>query len=1413
MKRNWKILLVMLLGIACSVLLTVGVGAENQGVNAGQCGDNLTWTLYDDGLFEITGTGPMWDYDDSSNPAPWSDYSWIWKIKSLKVNDGVETIGSYAFAGCYAIDGNLVLPNSTKSIGDSAFSSCTGIKGILILPDSVETIGCSAFSDCWNLIGNLSIPDSVRVIGQEAFYHCYNLSSVSIGTGITTIQDSAFQKCSDIRNVYFYGSAPVSFGSDVFNGTVNIYYLNGQTGWSTPEWNGYPCTSWDDIPGRGDPNRIVETGFCGDNLIWTLYGNGRLDISGEGEMRDFGYFSWNEDSTPPWKKYSDLTTSLYLSDRIVSIGDTAFWGMVNISNDLVLPKNLVRIGSNAFSDCKSMTGKIELSETITEIGDSAFSYCTSLTGDLVIPDSITELPRNAFYMCNGLNGHLSLSNHLTSIPASAFWGCGFTGDLVIPEGVTEIGQGAFSGCKFDGTLVLPESLVTIYDNAFSNCLQLQPKLIIPKNVKSIGNSAFYGFGGYRNLTFVYFESDAPECKNSFEGEEPRWDSLFGGTSDYFTIFYLNGKKGWETPEWNGYACYPVDSYDAIKPPTVGEGKCGDNLYWALYPNGILAITGKGKMWDFRSSYIGDETLDLNVPEVPWRDYKDKISDITFENGITHIGAEAFNSCYYILKSPDFPESIISIGDRAFAGCSNISGDLVLPNHLQKIGMEAFRSCRGLQGELFIPESVQSIGDYAFSYCTGLTGDLVISDSVQSIGDNAFSYCTGLTGVVLSDHLESIGYYAFGSCSGLTGDLVIPDSVRFIGSSAFYQCPNIENVYFTGDVPMISDIDESDYSEYNYRSLFACWDQERDITIYYKNGNAGFTTPTWAEYKCYPTDHIDQAGHEPMIPATDIGFEEAVITLTVGETKRLSATLTPADSTDIYLTWITSEESIVTVEDGLITGVDVGEARITVVTSHGGHAALCRVKVILKPSQHAPFSESQLIQPKTSSNINDQNYGDWTGPVNSYLFENRDGGITRVENIDGKIVVEDYSDAFVAQSSRSISMELPLWGGFYSGTRFNFFVFGQQNSQESDSVEVVRVVKYSKDWKRLGSASLYGANTVTPFDFGSVRFAEAEGMLYVRTCHVMYKTGDGVNHQASLSFMVHESDMQITDTAYDISWRTTGYVSHSMNQFIVVDPEYRLVALDHGDAYPRSIVLMRCDKMLAGDSYYGGSTEGGDVLWFPGEIGKNHTGASVGGFAATSSGYITAYNFDGKANWEKRDIYLAFTDKDTFETSSTKLTTGKDTSTPVLAARDEDGGYILWNDKTSGDNYGKTVYYASYDNGGNVSKIKSAPAELSDCQPILYNGKMVWYVTNHSRPVFYTLDESGLEKVVPKLRGDMDANGTVDSSDAIYLLRHTMNKSRYPINQDGDVNGDKKVDSNDAIHLLRHTMNSSRYPLS
>ena len=178
------------------------------------------------------------------------------------------------------------------------------------------------------------------------------------------------------------------------------------------------------------------------------------------------------------------------------------------------------------------------------------------------------------------------------------------------------------------------------------------------------------------------------------------------------------------------------------------------------------------------------------------------------------------------------------------------------------------------------------------------------------------------------------------------------------------------------------------------------------------------------------------------------------------------------------------------------------------------AMLCALALLLTLSPAVLAAES----PAESDNSLLSGYGftskNWADPTTSYLFENPQGNLTRVEYIaiqhwrmngneintewTKSIVVEDYTPDFQLISSRTIPIELDIWGGFFAGEKYNFFIFGQNNPNESDSVEVIRVVKYSKDWQRLEQASLYGADTYQPISASGVHCAEYGDVLPVRS---------------------------------------------------------------------------------------------------------------------------------------------------------------------------------------------------------------------------------------------------------------------------------------------------------------------------
>ena len=153
-----------------------GISFESLGDISGQIGDDVYYTFDPvTGAVNITGTGPMWDYDDVNH----SPFFRIDEVTGASIADGVTSIGDNLFAACNYLAG-VAIPSSVTRIGCGAFDTCVRLSGISI-PGSVTEIGAQAFSWCAGLI-NVTIPNSVTVIGERAFSDCENLVSVTFRT-------------------------------------------------------------------------------------------------------------------------------------------------------------------------------------------------------------------------------------------------------------------------------------------------------------------------------------------------------------------------------------------------------------------------------------------------------------------------------------------------------------------------------------------------------------------------------------------------------------------------------------------------------------------------------------------------------------------------------------------------------------------------------------------------------------------------------------------------------------------------------------------------------------------------------------------------------------------------------------------------------------------------------------------------------------------------------------------------------------------------------------------------------------------------------------------------------------------------------------------------------------------------------
>lgn len=401
----------------------------------------------------------------------------------------------------------------------------------------------------------------------------------------------------------------------------------------------------------------------------------------------------------------------------------------------------------------------------------------------------------------------------------------------------------------------------------------------------------------------------------------------------------------------------------------------------------------------------------------------------------------------------------------------------------------------------------------------------------------------------------------------------------------------------------------------------------------------------------------------------------------------------------------------------------------------------------------PAAEA-LTVPTVSCNAGAQNYYWYSAlPVSSMLCANSDGSYTRMEAVGSKLICEVYNADGSFRSGKELPAELPLYGGAYAGTNYRFAVFGQENNAESNSAEVIRVVRYDKDWNRIDSVSLKGANTVSPFHAGSLRMVQSGDMLYILTCHLMYTTSDdGLRHQANLTLAVHIPTMQITDCRSAISNWSTGYASHSFNQFILADGQ-DLLTLDHWEfgSGGRGAII-HCYASAAGSKKLPGTAAYVNAFPFaPGS--ENYCGADIGGFAALNGkSYLVAGSsvpLNATDLYAQRNVFISVVKgASPFSSSSTQTVwltnyakgSNVSVSNPQTVKLSGDQLLVLWQEN---DVLRWTCVNSS---GAMTCPVYSANAKLSDCQPILANGKVVWYYTDNSMPVFCRINVSNLGKL-------------------------------------------------------------------
>lgn len=517
----------------------------------GQDANGISWALYtnDSGYtLMFSGIGAMADYANK-DAVPWSKNNVgdkFDKINKVIVKEGITHIGELCLAylgfdlgmdGAIKVD--VSLPDGLESVAADAFMHSYGLKSIKI-PQGLSTIGNRAFYGCHNLAaitadesnetyraeGNCLLKDIDGIYGDDEMVvlGCYNSR---IPEGVRYIGGNAFagQKRlksitipSSVEEIYGYGE---EFGAFAYSALESITFAEGSQLTTIDSYAFYYCESLKSID---LPNSLTT---IGDGAFLECYALESVTLGSSVETIGASAFNCAPIS------------SITIPASVTSIGKWAFYDCKNLEHvtlhcanvdnwfstyatikEVVVSEGVENIVDDAFSGCsiESVTfncanvgdwfsgyatlKEVVLSENVTSIGDKAFYNCDALES-VTIPESVTTFGASIFEDCGNLKS-ATLSNTMKTIPNSMFLKCNALASITIPESVTSIGDLAFFQCQALTEIIIPNTVTSIEEGAFYKCSGLKA-ITIGQSVEFIGPTAFSEINRTAVITWLPYE--------------------------------------------------------------------------------------------------------------------------------------------------------------------------------------------------------------------------------------------------------------------------------------------------------------------------------------------------------------------------------------------------------------------------------------------------------------------------------------------------------------------------------------------------------------------------------------------------------------------------------------------------------------------------------------------------------------------------------------------------------------------------------------------------------------------------------------------------------------------------------------------------------------------------------------------
>ena len=714
--------------------------------------------------------------------------------------DGIVIIPASITVG----EGETAKDYAVIAINDDAFSGNTNVKSVKV-GDGIKTIGANAFLGCNNL-SKVWLPVSLNEIGEKAFDGCRNIAY------ICTKQNAPI----DIKNVFSSYNATLYVPNEEAKGNYEKdefwnKFNNKKTGYLVD------VTTQDNITYECVVNGDAATAL----LVKSESTATDVEIPSSVKLDDDTEYKVTTISKQTFKGNGNITTlrigenvktiedeafqncgklqKVWLPSTLESIGGKAFNGSRSITRISTKTKTLPTIGSDVLpeniaylfipegTEFKDLVGwnsfaKVVEGHYVGDVTSDNISYICIESGSSADKTAmLVKAPKTASTFKTSVDLH-EVSYALTTIGEAAFEDNTAFVNLVIPEGVKTIEANAFKNCSKLHSVVLPSTLEKIGDKAFkgSSIAFLQNYVEDPYE---IADSVFTD-GVYNNAT-LYVPENATD-KYTSAGGWKNFKSVVGGIASEVTIEDMT------------YICV-TGSEKRVAKLTKGSSKIKE----VKVPAKLFTDDVKYQVTEIdKSAFEGNNSLEK----------------VIVSEGIKTIGQSAFKQCSN-LKSLVLPASLETVGDYAFDNCTRLATVTCAGEKPVDISDNVF-SVTALEVNVPSRSAVKAFeehkvwGSFDIYYSMTSSGDNGTTDAdvatyqvITPEGDDAISIVAIVDGDNIPDDFSipsvvehngvsySVGAIAPSAFENKTSlkNVTIPGTVSWIGDAAFAGCSNLQSI--------------------------------------------------------------------------------------------------------------------------------------------------------------------------------------------------------------------------------------------------------------------------------------------------------------------------------------------------------------------------------------------------------------------------------------------------------------------------------------------------------------------------------------------------------------------------------------------------------------------------------------------